>query len=163
MESSLNVFRLGAGLPERVAARIQMLLAAAPNPQAAARLLARLRQDSPSAFDRIASSPAALRCEVNLFSYSQFLSQTVLRNPERILRVANSGSFYRVLSAEEYAQRLTEFLGKDTAGAPAAVDLARFRRQQLLRIVLRDVMGVAALSEVTADLSNPADPLLRVT
>jgi glutamate-ammonia-ligase adenylyltransferase len=163
MESSLDVLRLGAGLPERVAARIQMLLTAAPNPQSAARLLERLRQNSPSAFDRIASSPAALRCAVNLFSYSHFLSETVLQNPERILRVANSGSFYRVLSAEEYAQRLVEFLGKDTAGVPAAVNLARFRRQQLLRIVLRDVMGVAALSEVTAELSNLADAILDVT
>jgi glutamate-ammonia-ligase adenylyltransferase len=126
-------------------------------------LLERLRQNSPSAFDRIASSPAALRCAVNLFSYSHFLSETVLQNPERILRVANSGSFYRVLSAEEYAQRLVEFLGKDTAGVPAAVNLARFRRQQLLRIVLRDVMGVAALSEVTAELSNLADAILDVT
>jgi glutamate-ammonia-ligase adenylyltransferase len=163
METSLDVLRLGAGLPERVAARIQMLLAAAPNPPAAVRLLERLRQDSPSAFDRIASSPAALRCAVNLFSYSQFLSETVLQNPERILRVANSGSFYRVLPAEEYAQRLRELLGKDRAGAPAAVDLARFRRQQLLRIVLRDVMGVAALSEVTEELSNLADAILDVT
>src|ERR1035438_5136410 len=163
METSLDVLRLGAGLPERVAARIHMLLAATPNPQAAARLLERLRQDSPSAFDRIASSPAALRSAVNLFSYSQFLSETVLQNPERILRVANSGSFYRVLSAEEYAQRLAEFLGKDPAGVPAAVDLARFRRQQLLRIVLRDVMGVAALSDVTAELSNLADAILDVT
>jgi glutamate-ammonia-ligase adenylyltransferase len=163
MESSLDVLGLGAGLPERVAARIQMLLAAAPNPPAAARLLERLRQDSPSAFDRIASSPAALRSAVNLFSYSQFLSETVLQNPERILRVANSGSFYRVLPAEEYARRLVEFLGKDGAGAPAAVDLARFRRQQLLRIVLRDVMGVAALSEVTEELSNLADAILDVT
>jgi glutamate-ammonia-ligase adenylyltransferase len=126
-------------------------------------LLERLRQDSPSAFDRIASSPAALRSAVNLFSYSQFLSETVLQNPERILRVANSGSFYRVLPAEEYARRLVEFLGKDGAGAPAAVDLARFRRQQLLRIVLRDVMGVAALSEVTEELSNLADAILDVT
>src|ERR1017187_1064063 len=162
METSQDVLRLGAGLPERVAARIQMLLAAAPNPPAAARLLERLRQDSPSAFDRIASSPAALRCAANLVSYSQFLPETVLRNPERILRVANSGRFYGVLSAEEYAQRLVESLGKDRAGVPAAVDLAGFRRQQLLRIVLRDVTGVAALSEVTAELSNLADAILDV-
>ncbi len=163
MESSLDVLRLGAGLPERVAARIQMLLAAAPNPQAAARLLERLRQHAPSAFDRIASSPAALRCAVNIFSYSQFLSEKILQSPERILRVASSGSLYRVLSAEEYAKRLIEFLGNDPAGVPTAVDLARFRRQELLRIVLRDAMGVAALSDVTEELSNLADAILHVT
>jgi len=163
MQSSTEVLRLGAGLPERVAARIQMLLDATPNPPAAARLLERLRQDSPSAFERIASAPAALRCAVNLFSYSQFLSETVLRNPERLLGVANSGNFYRVLSADEYAHALLEFLGKDGAGIPAAVELARFRRLKLLRIVLRDVMSVGTLSDVTEELSNLADAILDVT
>jgi [glutamine synthetase] adenylyltransferase / [glutamine synthetase]-adenylyl-L-tyrosine phosphorylase len=163
METSQDVLRLGAGLPERIAARIQMLLAATPNPHAATRLLERLRQNSPSAFDRIASSPAALRCAVTLFSYSQFLSETVLQNPERILRVANSGSFYRVLSSEEYAKALSEALGNNSVEVPAAVDLARFRRDQLLRIVLRDVLGAATLSEVTEELSNLADAILDVT
>jgi glutamate-ammonia-ligase adenylyltransferase len=42
------------------------------------------------------------------------------------------------------------------------VDLARFRRRQLLRIVLRDVLGVATLSDVTTELSNLADAVLDV-
>ena len=45
---------------------------------------------------------------------------------------------------------------------PSAVDLARFRRRQLLRIVLRDVLGVATLSDVTSELSNLADAMLDV-
>ena len=163
MQSSLDVIRLGAGLPERIAARLQLLLASAANPQAAARMLERLRSEAPPAFERIASSPAALRCAVNLFSYSHFLSEAVLKNPERILQVSNSGSFYRVLSAEEYETRLVEFLGKDREGVPSAVDLARFRRRQLPRILLRDVMGAAALAEVTEELSNLADAILDVT
>jgi len=163
MQSSPDVIRLGAGLPERVATRIQLLLAAAPNPEAAARFLERLRHESPSAFERIASSPAALRCAVSLFSYSSFLSESVLQNPQRILQVANSGSFYRVLAADEYRERLLEFLGKDAQGVPSAVELARFRRRQLLRILLRDVLGVAALSEITEELSSLADAILDVT
>ena len=86
-----------------------------------------------------------------------------MRAPERILEVADSGSFYRVLTAEEFAERLSEFLGDGAAGAPSAVDLARFRRRQLLRIVLRDVLGVATLSDVTEELSNLADAILDVT
>ena len=127
------------------------------------RYLERLRQESPPAFDRIASSPAALRCAVNVFSYSRFLSDAVLKNPERILQVANSGSFYRVLSVEEYEERLFDFLGNERRGMPSAVDLARFRRRQLLRIVLRDVLGVATLSDVTEELSNLADAILDFT
>ena len=154
MESSLDATRLGAGLPERIAGRIQLLLASVPDPETAARYLERLRQDSPAVFERIASSPAALRSAVTLFSYSRFLSEAVLKNPERILQVANSGSFYRVLTVEEYRERLVDF--------PPAVDLARFRREQLLRIVLRDVLGVATLSDVTEELSNLADATLEV-
>lgn len=154
---------LAEQMPERIAARIQLLLRSVPDSETASRYLERLRHESPSAFDRIASSPAALRCAVNLFSYSRFLSDAVLRNPERILQVANSGSFYRVLTVEEYEERLFDFLGKDHEGVPSAVDLARFRRRQLLRIVLRDVLGAASLSDVTEEVSNLADAILDVT
>src|SRR5690242_5138120 len=115
-------------LPERIAARIQLLLAAVPDSQRASGYLTRLRQDSPSAFDRISSSPAALRAIVHLFSYSNFLSENVLRNPERILQVANSGTFYRTMAVEEYEERLWDSLSGDPHRALAAVDLARFRR-----------------------------------
>ena len=163
MESSLGVIRLAAGLPERIARRIHLLLASVPDPEAARRSLERLLQEAPSAFDRITCSPAALRCAINVFSYSRFLSDSVLKNPERILAVSNSGSFYRVLSAEEYEERLFDFLGKERRDMPSAVDLARFRRRQLLRITLRDVLGVAALAEVTEELSNLADAILDFT
>src|SRR5438067_4052162 len=154
--------RLSEGLPERVAARLQVYLASAPDAGAAIHFLDCLRQDSASAFGRICSSPAALRCAINLFSHSNFLSKSVLKSPERILQVANSGSLYRVLTAEEYEFRLFDFLGDGREGIPAAVDLARFRRRQLLRILLRDVLGFATLSSITEELSNLADAILDV-
>jgi glutamate-ammonia-ligase adenylyltransferase len=163
MPSSLDVVRPSAGIPERIATRIRLLLASVPDADVARRRLEQLRLESPSAFGRITSSPAALRCAVNLFSYSSFLSEKVLRNPERILQVSNSGSFYRVLSRDEYDERLCDFLSPEHPGVPTAVELARFRRRQLLRIVLRDVMGVAALAEITEELSNLADAILDLT
>jgi glutamate-ammonia-ligase adenylyltransferase len=162
MENSFDLARLGAGLPERIAARIELLLAGAPDPDKALLYLDRLRQESSSAFSRIVSSPAALRCAMGVFSYSRFLSDAAMRAPERILQVAGSGSFYRALTAEEFAERLCEFLG-DGSGTPSAVDLARFRRRQVLRIMLRDVLGAATLSDVTGELASLADAILDVT
>ncbi len=159
----MTAIRLGTGLPERIAARIQVLLASVPDPDTAVRFLERLRAESPSAFDRVTSSISALRCAIHLFSFSTFLSEAVLKNPERILQVANSGSLYRVLTAEEYEERLFDFLGHDQHGIPAAEDLARFRRRQLPRIVIRDSWGIATLSDVTEELSNLADAILDVT
>src|ERR1019366_7765059 len=113
------------------------LTAAAPDPETARYFLGRLRQDFPSAYRRILATPAALRCAASLFSYSRFLSESVLRDPERLLRVAASPTFNSVLTLENYRERLYSFLG---TGIPSAVDFARFRRRQLLRILLRDTL-----------------------
>ena len=86
----------------------------------------------------------------------------MLKNPEQILQVASSGNFYRVLSVEEYEERLYDFLGAGHGGVPSGVELARFRRRQLLRIALRDVQGVAGLAEITEELSSMADAILSV-
>ena len=163
MPSPLDAIRPGPGLPDRIAERIQASLASVPDPETASHYLRRLRQESAAAFDRIVNSPAALQCAVQLFSHSRFLSEAAMQRPEAILEVANSGSLYRVLTMEGYEERLFEFLGKDHLGVPTAVELARFRRRQILRIALRDVLGVATLTDVTGELSSLADAILDVT
>jgi glutamate-ammonia-ligase adenylyltransferase len=136
--------------------RIEQLIASVPDPFSARHYLQSLRQEAPAGFERIVNSPAALRCAVNLFAYSRFLSESVLRDPERLFFVANSGAFYRVLSVEDYRDRLRKFVGDHAA----PIDFARFRRRHLLRILLRDVLGVATLADVTEELSNLADAIL---
>jgi glutamate-ammonia-ligase adenylyltransferase len=144
-------------ISDRMAARVELRLRGAPDPARSRACLERLWAESPAQFERVANSPAALRCAVSLFSFSHFLSDSVMQDPECILRVANSGSFHRLLSVEDYQDRLAEFLGD---AVPTALDFARFRRRQLLRIVLRDVQGVATLANVTEELSNLADAIL---
>jgi glutamate-ammonia-ligase adenylyltransferase len=155
--------RLGSGIPPRIATRIQMLLASVPDPDSALHYLERLHHESPSAWDRITSSPAALRYTIATFSNSNFLSESILKNPEWVLQVSNSGSFYRVVTPEGFDERLVDFLGRENTSIPAAIDLARYRRRRLLRIMLRDVLDAAALSEITEELSNLADAILDVT
>ncbi len=132
--------------------RIELLLASSPDREMAARFLRRLRTERPAGFDRIAHSPAALRAAVAIFSHSHFLSESVLREPQRIIETATSDRLYRALSMDEQEQMLTA-----SGEAPAA-----FRRRQLLRIALRDVLGVATLAEITQELSNLADAILDV-
>ena len=43
------------------------------------------------------------------------------------------------------------------------MSLALFRRQQILRILLRDVLGFGSLSETTEELSNLADAILHIS
>jgi glutamate-ammonia-ligase adenylyltransferase len=163
MSISLNAIQPGSGLPDRIAERIQASLASVPDERSTKRYLDRLRQEAPAVFERIVNSPAALQCAVHVFSHSRFLSEAALRRPESILEVANSGSLYRVLTMDGYEERLFDFLGKDHLGVPTGVELAQFRRRQILRIALRDVLGVATLSDVTEELSSLADAILDVT
>ncbi|HTT65064.1 MAG TPA: hypothetical protein VMG35_24605 [Bryobacteraceae bacterium] len=155
-----DIARLGDGIPERIAARIQALLASVPDPDEALHFLERLRQDSPAAFNRITSSPAALRCLIIAFSFSRFLSEAVLQRPEWLLQAADPSDLHRMLSAEEFTERLLQFRAAEGPDLPAAVLLARFRRRQSLRILLRDVLGLAALADITGELSNLADAIL---
>ncbi|MGA3042904.1 MAG: glutamine-synthetase adenylyltransferase, partial [Bryobacteraceae bacterium] len=155
-----DIARLGGGIPERIRARIQSLLAAVPDPDEALHFLERLRQDSPAAFNRISSSPAALRCLITTFSYSRFLSEAVLQHPEWLLQAADRSDLHRMLSAEEFAERLQQFRAAEGPDQPAPVTLARFRRRQALRILLRDVLELAALADITGELSNLADAIL---
>jgi glutamate-ammonia-ligase adenylyltransferase len=134
-------------------------IAAAADPEAVRHFLGRLRHDFPREYERILETPAALRCALGVFSYSRFLSESVLREPERLLNIAASRTFNTVSTRENYREQLYSFLG---AGVPSAVDFARFRRRQLLRILLRDVLGAATLSNVTEELSNLADAILDV-
>src|ERR1051326_1265105 len=109
---------LGGSIPEAILTRMQVLLASVPDPDEAVHHLERFRRESPAAFDRVASSPAALQYLITIFSYSRFLSEAVLRYPEAVLQLAVAGNLYRVLSCEEFGERLAEFLGPQAEGVP---------------------------------------------
>jgi glutamate-ammonia-ligase adenylyltransferase len=47
------------------------------------------------------------------------------------------------------------------AGPAWPLDLARFRRYQMLRILVRDVLGIASLPEITGELTALADAILE--
>ena len=137
-----------------------MLLVSAADPDATLHCLATLKQKRPDAFQTLASSHSSLKYLIAVTSHSRFLSDEILQNPEWIEQVADLN---RVLTAAEYKKRLGKFLKLRPAETPNALSLALFRRQQILRILLRDVLGLGALSETTEELSNLADAILDVS
>ncbi|MCS6952304.1 MAG: glutamine-synthetase adenylyltransferase [Bryobacterales bacterium] len=158
--AAARVASLAAELPEGVRVRLQSLLAACPDPDEALHYLDRLRAEHPDSFLRLSASASGLQYLVTVFAYSRFLSEELVKHPEWLEELAGSPEMHRMLSPEEYRERLERILSMP--GVPEPRCLAVFRRRQILRILLRDVLGFATLAEATEELSNLADAVLEV-
>src|SRR5258707_1083858 len=101
--------------------------------------------EAPAGAEQILQDQTALRYALTIFSYSRFLADAVIRYPEWLLEMAAAGDLHRGFLQEQYEDQLRAVLPAD--GLPRPVDLALFRRRQILRIVLRDVLKFADLSE----------------
>ena len=153
--------RLGEALAPEIQARLRALLAVAADPDTALHCLERLRQDHAEAFARLTGSPDALRILILVFSQSRFLAEALLSRPGWVDRLLGPGELERLRSAEEYAEQLESFLVRQGAQTPLQLSLALFRRQQLLRIFVRDALGLGTLAEITEELSNLADAIVE--
>ena len=158
-----NAERLQGTIPPGVQNRIQVLLYTSADPDGALSRLESLYRTQPSAFERLIRTAVGLQYLITVFSYSSFLAEEILQHPEWLEDLLWSGEMERTLSSEELADRLEAYLSSFEEEKPLALSLALFRRKQILRVVLRDVLGLAALSEVTAELSAIADAVLEIS
>lgn len=146
-------------LPPAVLNRIELLAAHSPDPAGARAALASFEQRQAAAFQRIAQSAAGLQYLIAVFSQSNFLTQEILDAPECLEQLLSDGDMHRVRTTDEFRARLDSQI--DPAAAPDPLPFARFRRQQILRILIRDVLGFGTLSDVTAELSALADAIVE--
>ncbi len=172
-----NLALLERRLPGSLWAVLPALLAQLPDPDGALNFLERyLRSEAGAQTDALMARtvaylkrhPAALHHLLVVFSYSRFLSETLVQEPELITwlhRPARRGPeaayrLDRVKTPEDLHEEYARFEAVSLEHAPA-VALARFKRREYLRITLRDVLGLATLAETTLELSHLADVLLE--
>ncbi len=155
--------RILAGLEQQLNAAtryiLDALLAQSPDPDAALHSLERYLSITGAPPGGVLRG-SRLNALVAVFAYSHFLSETLFRHPELLDWVLESGELYRVLPAEELGTQLGSLRLGEKGREAAALEMARFKRRNLLRIMLRDVLGLATLAEVTLELSTLADTLI---
>ena len=157
-----NAERIQGSLPPDVPQRIQVLLAGSADPDTALSRLETLHRTIPAAFERLVRTSVGLQYLITVFSYSNFLSDEVFQHPEWLEDLLWSGEVEKTLTAEQMVERLDVFLASIEEEQPLALSLALFRRKQILRVMLRDALGLASLTEVTAELSGIAGAVLEV-
>ncbi len=147
-------------IPPELRQGLEIMLSTSAAPEAVIGRLGAFCGRHPSEFQQLAYTPFGLQALVAVFSSSSFLSAEILEHPTWLVDILHSGQLHRTRLGEEMEAELEEWLGP-AEEAPPAVRLAAFRRRQVLRILLRDVLGFGALPEVTEELSNLADALIE--
>jgi [glutamine synthetase] adenylyltransferase / [glutamine synthetase]-adenylyl-L-tyrosine phosphorylase len=109
-------------------------------------------------FELLVANPRLLELVVKTFDASHFASELLIRRPQLLEDITRDPTFGEPRSVAENLRRL------DSLGADANnLDPIRtYRQRQLLRIILRDVLGLIQPAATFAELSDVAEACLIV-
>src|SRR5579884_947716 len=119
--------------------------------------LSEFQSRHPALYSKLQKDPERADWLARIATQSHFLSEELLRHPEWLWDIPDIRT---PLSTADYKARLEAFLAHQGVRIPSALDLALFRRRELLRLVLRDSLSADNLAELTEELSNLADAIL---
>lgn len=149
-----------ARLSDELVAAVPALLRESPDPDSALLMLARLLEECG---ERVAPllerHPPSLHYAVVVFGHSRFLGKTLLQNPDLIAGWAQAGSLGQSYSLEKFEERLKDFRAHSSEPDTSTL-LARFKRREYVRIMLRDLLRIAPLAETTVEISLLADAVI---
>jgi [glutamine synthetase] adenylyltransferase / [glutamine synthetase]-adenylyl-L-tyrosine phosphorylase len=95
-----------------------------------------------------------------LFGSSQYLTDMVLQDPSIATWCSQSRRLFMPRPREEMARDLVDWLEQGISMEDRFRILRRFKKREMVRVGLRDLMRQADLVETTEDLSNLADVCL---
>ena len=109
-------------------------------------------------FELLVANPRLLELVVKTFDASHFASELLIRRPQLLEDITRDPTFGEPRSVAENLRRL------DSLGADANnLDPIRtYRQRQILRIILRDVLGLIQPAATFAELSDVAEACLIV-
>jgi glutamine synthetase adenylyltransferase len=87
-----------------------------------------------------------------VFGHSRFLGETLVQNADLLASFLRERNLDRSFSQEEFHESLARFRTRSLDN-DVALTLARFKRREYVRIMLRDVLKIAPLAETTAEIS----------
>jgi glutamate-ammonia-ligase adenylyltransferase len=159
--AALNLARLRAWLSESVTTAFLQFLAVSPSPDSVVVQFERLMEASPcelaTAFEK---QTILIHYATLVFGHSMWLGETLIQNTDLFPRFGRKKSLDRSYSREEFREEFAR-LHSRTPDSDMAESLARFRKREYVRILLRDVLGIAKLAETTEEISALSDALIE--
>lgn len=158
--ASASLERLEQKLAPTLFLPLASLLAQSPDPEGALRLLDRYVEKGPSEIlHQLSCHPSALIYLVATFGYSEFLAEAILADPSLVIQFARDRNFTKLKSIEDLMQDYARY-SVTRPDVWLSSQLARFKLRNVLRIALKDVLGLSTLGETTLELATLADVIL---
>jgi [glutamine synthetase] adenylyltransferase / [glutamine synthetase]-adenylyl-L-tyrosine phosphorylase len=148
--------RLSADLIRTVAA----LLGESPDPDSALLLFERLVAASAETARLLEHHQFLAHYAILVFSHSRYLGETLLQNTDLFQSFLRERNLDRSFSREEFQESLARFRSRSFE-TDVSLLLARFKRREYVRIMLRDVLRIAPLAETTAEIAALSDVLIE--
>jgi glutamate-ammonia-ligase adenylyltransferase len=104
-------------------------------------------------FETLVTHPRLLDLLLRLFDASRFLTEIVLRRPQLVDETARAGNLSRELDVAAHLAGLA----RREEDLPPGDWVRVYRRAQILRIALRDILGFADIAQVQRDYSALAE------
>ncbi|HYG97895.1 MAG TPA: hypothetical protein VD837_02105 [Terriglobales bacterium] len=157
----LNVARIAPRVPKGLLDSLPALLPDLPDPDSVINLLERYSEHAGPELLRLLDKQRPLLHHVlAVFGYSPWLGETLIQDPDMVYALARDRNIGMSHSREDYSELFARFSSRAMESDPAPL-LARFKRREYVRIMLRDVLGIATLAETTAEISSLSDVLIQ--
>jgi glutamate-ammonia-ligase adenylyltransferase len=156
-----NLERASGKLPAGLALALPALLADSPDPDSAILLFERLVSEAPAEILPVLERhPFLAHYAIAVFGNSRYLGETLVQNPDLLHTFLRERKLDRSFSHEEFSEALARFRSR-SFDRDNSLLLARFKRREYVRIMLRDVLRIAPLAETTAEISALSDVLIQ--
>jgi len=153
--------RVTARLSPALSGALPALLAESPDPDSSLLLFERLVSESSAEIVRLLESHQFLaHYAIAVFGHSRYLGETLVQNTDLLHTFLREKKLDRSFSHEEFSEALARFRSRSFERDNSLL-LARFRRREYVRIMLRDVLRIAPLAETTAEISALSDVLIE--
>jgi [glutamine synthetase] adenylyltransferase / [glutamine synthetase]-adenylyl-L-tyrosine phosphorylase len=156
-----NAEAIRARVPAAITELLPTLLADSPDPDGAINLFERLTASAEGELLRALNKHHFLiHYAIVVFGNSQFLGETLLQNTDLFQAFVRDKKLDRTRSREEFAENFARFRSRSLENDISLL-LARFKRREYVRIMLRDILGTATLAETTGEISALSDVLIE--
>src|SRR3954464_1698485 len=156
-----NAEAIRTRVPAAIAELLPTLLFDSPDPDGAINLFERLTASADGELVRTLNKHQFLvHYAIVVFGNSQFLGETLLQNTDLFQAFVREKKLDRTRSREEFAENFARFRSRSLENDISLL-LARFKRREYVRIMLRDILSTATLAETTGEISALSDVLIE--